>query len=80
MPRKGSWLKEDYRGRCPLHLAYRENEIMCKSHLPGSTACIHHYADPEESRKQQELYCNANYQRCEHYLSWKHFVWEDEDE
>ena len=78
MARPGSWRKDDYRAKCPLHVAYREDEIMCKPHLPGSTVVVHRYANVVESAKQQEIYCNGNYERCEHYLAWKHFMWEDD--
>jgi hypothetical protein len=29
-------------------------------------------------RKQRKMFCEGCWDRCEHYLSWKHFNWEDD--
>ena len=78
MPRPGSVIKEDYRARCPLHVAWREDEIMCKPALPDSTMTIHRYSDINMVRMQFKTYCCGCYERCEHYRAWRHFIWEDE--
>lgn len=79
MPRPGSWSKEDYRAKCPLHIAWREDEIMCRPALPESAATIHRYTDPAAAKIQIETFCCGTcYERCEHYAAWKHFIWEDE--
>ena len=79
MPRPGSWIKGDYRARCPIHIAWRDDQIMCQSAMPDSTATVHRYPDPEAAKRQQEIFCAGCYERCEHYRAWKHFMWEDEE-
>lgn len=78
MPRPGSWMIEDYRARCPLHIAYRQDEIMCKPAMPEAAATVHRYEDPELAVGQIRTYCCGCYERCEHYLAWKHFMWDDD--
>ena len=78
MARPGSWSKEDYRAICPLHIAWREKEIMCKAALPDSAATVHRYHDENDARRQQAIFCCGCYERCEHYKAWKHFMWEEE--
>jgi len=80
MSRPGSWLTQDYRARCPLHIAYRDNEIMCQAAMPDSSAVIHKYDETEKAHAQIRIFCCREYERCEHYRAWKHFMWEDEDE
>lgn len=79
MSRPGSWSKEDYRARCPLHIAWREDEIMCRPAMPDSAATIHRYSDAETAQRQKEIFCCGQYLRCEHYQCWKHFMWEEEE-
>lgn len=78
MARPGSWSKEDYRAACPLHIAWREDEIMCKPALPESAATVHRYSSAEAARKQQKIFCCGCFERCEHYKAWKHFIWEED--
>ena len=63
---------------CPLFVAFSDYEIRCKAHIPDANAAIQRYADRERCKLQKEQYCQGCWQRCEHYLSWKHFAWEDE--
>ncbi len=77
MSRHGSWIKEDYRAKCPLHIAWREDEIMCKPAMFESVATVHRYPAEGDARKQKDLYCCGRYEQCEHYRAWKHFIWEE---
>ena len=79
MSRPGSWSKDDYRARCPLHIAWREDEIMCRAAMPESAATVHRYMDPQTATRQKEIFCCACFERCEHYKAWKHFIWEDDE-
>ena len=63
---------------CPLFVAFTENELRCESHVPGANAVRLAYGDREECRKQRKLFCEGEWERCEHYLAWKHFRWEDD--
>jgi hypothetical protein len=76
--RPGSWSKEDYRARCPLHIAWREDEIMCRAAMFESSATVHRYPNEEAANTQKRIYCCGRYEQCEHYRAWKHFIWEDE--
>lgn len=79
MARPGSWSKEDYRARCPLHVAFRDDAIICRSAMPDSTGTVHQYRE-KEALDQIRIFCCGCFERCEHYRAWKHFMWEDEDE
>lgn len=78
MARPGSWKKEFYTARCPLHIAFREDEIMCRAAMPESCATVHRYAEPGDAARQIRIFCCERYECCEHYKAWKHFMWEDE--
>lgn len=78
MARPNAWQKDHYQATCPLHIAWREDEIMCQSAMPESTVTIHRYPDKETAGKQKEIFCAGCYERCEHYRTWKHWMWEDE--
>ena len=78
MARPGAWSKDDYRAKCPLHIAWREDEIMCKAAMFDSTATIHRYK-PEGAANQFRLYCCGCFEHCEHYRAWKHFIWEGDE-
>ena len=79
MPRPGSWIREDYRARCPLHIAWREDEIMCKGLIPDSAAVVHRYDSERLAEVQKAVFCSGCYEKCEHYRAWKHFAWEEEE-
>lgn len=79
MARPGSWSKADYRARCPLHIAWREDEIMCTAAMPDCAATFHRYAEPAAAREQITIFCCGRYECCEHYRAWKHFIWEEEE-
>lgn len=63
---------------CPLFVAYTDNDIRCQPHVPDSAATILRYSDKKKCWCQRKMYCEGEWQRCEHYLTWKHFMWEDE--
>ena len=63
---------------CPLFIAFTENELRCESHVPEANAAIMRYGDREACRRQRRLYCEGDWKRCEHFLAWKHFRWEDD--
>ena len=63
---------------CPLFRAYRNNGIRCESHIPESSTIEICYTNTAACEKQRKLYCEGNWKRCEHYLSWLHMKWQDE--
>ena len=64
---------------CPLFVAYSDNEIRCRPHVPDSVSTILKYSDKASCYSQRKMYCEGCWRRCEHYLAWEHFRWEDED-
>ena len=62
---------------CPLFKSFSPNTIRCESHVPDSNAVEIRYRDTRKCDLQRKLYCEGNWKRCEHYLSWKHMRWED---
>ena len=77
---QGKWRKDVWTCKCPLHIAWREDEIMCRSAMPEAAATIHRYADSETAHKQRQIFCcSLCYERCEHYKAWKHFIWEEDE-
>ena len=64
---------------CPLFVSFTENEIRCSPHVPEASATILRYADRSACRQQRKTYCEGCWKKCEQYLSWKHFNWEDDE-
>lgn len=64
---------------CPLYIAHTDNEIRCKPHVPDATATIIRYKNRESCASQRKLFCEGCWSRCENYITWKHWTWEDED-
>ena len=81
MSRKANQLrKESMYAVCPLFVGTKEREIHCLPHVPDSRRTAVIFETPEGMRKQKRIFCEGCFERCEHYLSWKHFQWvEDED-
>ena len=79
MGRPGTGNREGEYVLCPLFISFTDNELRCESHVPDANATIMRYAEKEKCRTQRRLYCEGDWRRCEHYLAWKHFRWEDED-
>ena len=77
MPRASYGNAEGEAVLCPLFKAVTPNEIRCESHVPDSSVIAIRYRDIKACEKQRRLYCEENWQRCEHYIAWKHMRWED---
>lgn len=80
MRRPGEWNRAGENVICPLFIAVRENEIRCQAHMPDAAATVIVFQDHKAYRTQRNCYCEGLWERCEHYLAWKHFMWEDDDE
>ena len=65
---------------CPLYRCYTSNTIRCESHVPEADVMELKYWDAKKCEKQRKLYCEGNWKRCEHYISWKHMNWIDDEE
>lgn len=63
---------------CPLFVSFTDNELRCHPHVPEAAATIIRYADKKACWQQRKMYCEGCWKRCEHYLAWQHFRWEDE--
>lgn len=78
------WKKNGLSGRgadhilCPFFRAHSAREILCESHIPGSKSVLIRFDSEHKKIKQQRIFCECEYRKCEHYLSVKHFMWEDE--
>lgn len=77
MARKGYGNCEGENVLCPLFKAFTGNEIRCESHVPDSSVVVIRYRDVKKCDKQRRIYCEENWERCEHYLAWRHMRWED---
>jgi hypothetical protein len=77
MPRPGFGNTEAQTVLCPLFRAITPNEIRCESHVPESNGVAIQYRSTAAVEKQRRIYCEENWERCEHYLAWKHMRWED---
>ena len=78
MGRKESGNREGENVLCPLFIAFCENEIRCHPHVPEACATIIRYNEKNACYKQRDLYCQGEWERCEHFKTWKHWMWEDE--
>lgn len=63
---------------CPYFKAHSEREILCESHVPDSKSVVLKFDSEHKKKTQQRIFCEGEYKRCEHYLSVKHFRWEDD--
>lgn len=63
---------------CPLYIAHSPREIVCKSFMIGAEKNIIRFDVKSNFETQLQSYCCGNYKFCEHYLSWKHFQWQDD--
>ena len=64
---------------CPLFVAFLPTEIKCRSHVPDAIGISLRYLKKEDCDQQRKIFCEGCWSRCEHYRSWKHMQWEDED-
>jgi len=65
--------------RCPLFVAHSELDVLCESHLPGGKTCVNRFQNRREKEIQQKCFCEGNWKMCIHYLSWKHWNWEEDE-
>ena len=79
MGRRESGNREGESILCPLFVAFTENELRCRPHMPEAGATIIRYYDKRACEKQRKLFCEGAWKCCEHYRSWKHFQWEDDE-
>ena len=78
MPRDGYGSTEDESVLCPLFRACTPHTIRCERHVPDSNTIEICYQNQQRCEKQKKIYCEGNWKRCEHYVSWLHMRWEDE--
>jgi len=64
---------------CPLFVAYHDYEIRCHPHVPEAAATILRYKSTKDAQAQKQTFCEGCWNRCEQFLAWKHFRWEEED-
>lgn len=79
MGRPGEGQRDGKSVLCPMYVCYGDFEIRCRPHVPDSAATILKYANKNLCERQRTTYCEGCWERCEQYLAWKHFRWEDED-
>ena len=63
---------------CPIFVAVSEKEIICKSCVNSSKCCVLRFDDRIQRETQTNIFCKQNYKRCEQFLSWQHFSWQDD--
>lgn len=65
---------------CPLYVGHTEKDINCQSHVGDAKWTTQHYETPQLRLTQQRTFCETRcFKRCEHYLSWKHFAWQEDE-
>ena len=62
---------------CPIFVSVSETEIVCRSCVNGARCSILRYDDRLQREQQTNIFCKQNYKRCEQYLAYKHFSWQD---
>ena len=78
------WKKDGLTGRgsddiiCPFFQAHSEKAILCEGHIPDTKTEIK-FKTKGEKNKQQEVYCEGIYKKCEHYIAVMHFRWPEDD-
>lgn len=79
MSRKGAGTAESISTLCPLFRAASQNWIRCESHVPDSETVEIRFRHESRCSKQKRIFCEGCYERCEHYLSWRHMKWEEDE-
>ena len=79
MARKSEGNRDGENVLCPLFVAFTDNDIRCHPHVPDAAATILRYSDKSACYRQRKMYCEGCWERCEQYLTWLHFRWEDEE-
>ena len=64
---------------CPLFKAFTNSTIRCESHVPDSQTGEIRYASTKKCEFQRKTFCEGCWERCEHYRSWEHWNWNDEE-
>lgn len=78
--------KNPYQYRiCPCFISHSEDtkEITCRDlfYEPEEAVNILRYRSRDKYQNQKDSYCRGGcYQMCEHYISYRHFQWKNEDE
>ena len=80
MGRPGEGNREGEYVLCPIFVAYSDHEIRCQPHVPDAAATILRYSDKQSCYSQRKMFCEGCWKRCEHYMAWEHFRWEDDEE
>ena len=72
MPRRGYPSSNGENIVCPCFRRTADREIWCESHVQECGITVLRYRDLKAYEKQKRIYCQENYERCEHYLAVKH--------
>ena len=64
---------------CPIFVSASETEIVCKACVNGARCTCLRWDDRLQREQQTNIFCKGNYKRCEQYISWLHFSWQDCD-
>lgn len=76
------WKKDGMTGRgaddilCPFFRAQSEKAILCEGHIPDTRVEIK-FNTKSEKNKQQEIFCEGCFKKCEHYITVSHFKWNE---
>lgn len=63
--------------RCPFFVAHGSREILCEGMIDGCRSCLK-FAEGAKKEFHQQNYCEKNFERCEMYISIKHWkYWDD---
>ena len=65
---------------CPLFVSFSDYEIKCQSHMPDASSTVIKYSNLNYCKTQRSVFCEGCWERCEHYRTWKHFRWEEDEE
>lgn len=64
---------------CPLFKEFTASTIRCISHVPDSETVEIRYSSTQRCKRQREIFCEGCWKRCEHYQSWEHWNWSEEE-
>ena len=64
---------------CPLFISFTDNEIRCQAHVPDASSTSLKYSDKKSCYLQRKTFCEGCWKRCEQWLAWKHFRWEEDE-
>ena len=79
MGRPGEGNRDGENVLCPLFMSYKENTIKCQAHIPEASSVEIKYSNTRACTAQRQIYCEGNWKRCEQYLAWIHFRWEEDE-